>query len=241
MIAGMSQAADPSETAMAGAPPEARQSDRAFDVLKAEIVSCRLRPGSSVSEAVLAERFGFGRAATRSALTRLSALRLVLPVPRAGHTIAPITVQSIQELFELRLMLEPHAARLAAGRVDVDALRRTNRSPQSSRSDREKLSFVAANRAFHLLIAESTRNERLVAVLEALGDEAERLVHVGLFGHGSCEQDRSDADDDHQAIISAFERNDADAAADAMAVHIERSRDAVLARVNSGPSRWAVF
>lgn len=241
MIAGMIRAVDTSTAALASPIPEVRQSDTAFDVLKAEIVSCRLRPGSSVSEAALAERFGIGRAATRSALTRLSALRLVVPVPRAGHTIAPITVQSIQELFELRLIIEPQAARLATGRVDVDALRQINRSPQSSRSDSEKLSFVTANRAFHLLIAESTCNERLVSVLEALGDEAERLVHVGLFGDGSSENDRSDADEDHQAIISAFEQGDAAAAASAMSVHIERSRDAVLARIQSGPSRWAVF
>jgi DNA-binding GntR family transcriptional regulator len=211
-----------------------RQSDAAFAMLKAEIVSCRLAPGSTFSEAALSLRFGLAKAAARSALTRLAELRLVLPVARHGYTVAPVTVQSIRELFELRLIVEPKAAALAAGRVDAAELRRLNRAPQKALSADERLAFVAANRAFHRAIAAATGNARLYALLDALADEGERLVHLGLFGPGSGEQDRAEADDGHEALIAALEASDPTAAERAATAHVEHARAIALARVLSG-------
>jgi DNA-binding GntR family transcriptional regulator len=226
--------AAPVSTKLGDAPDSTRQSDAAFAMLKSEIIACRLAPGSSFSEAALSLRFGLAKAAARSALMRLAELRLVLPVARHGYTVAPVTVQSIRELFEVRLIAEPKAAALAAGRVDADELRRLNKAPQQARSADERLTFVAANRAFHRAIAGATGNARLYAILDTLADEGERLVHLGLFGPGSSEKDRTAADDGHEAIIAALEASDPIAAERATATHIEHARDIALARVLSG-------
>ena len=220
--------------ALIGVADLTRQSDAAFAMLKSEIIACRLAPGSSFSETALSLRFGLAKAATRSALTRLAELRLVLPVARHGYTIAPITVQSIRELFEVRLIAEPKAAALAAGRVDPGALRRLNKAPQQARTANEMLAFVAANRTFHRAIAAATGNARLYAILDTLADEGERLVHLGLFGPGSGEPDRAAADDGHEALIAAMEASDPIAAERAAAAHVEHARDIALARVLSG-------
>jgi len=224
----------PTSRTLGGAEASSRQSDAAFAMLKAEIIACRLAPGSSFSEAPLSLRFGLAKAAARSALTRLAELRLVLPVARHGYTVAPVTVQSIRELYEVRLIAEPKAAALAAGRIDVAELRRLNVAPQRAHSAEERLAFVAANRAFHRAIAAATGNGRLHDLLEALADEGERLVHLGLFGSGSGENDRATADSGHQALILALEASDAIAAERAAAAHVEHARDIVLARVMSG-------
>jgi DNA-binding GntR family transcriptional regulator len=221
-------------TKSGGAPDSARQSDAAFAMLKSEIIACRLAPGSSFSEAALSLRFGLAKAATRSALTRLEELRLVLPVARYGYTVSPVTVQSIRELFEVRLIAEPKAAALAAGRIDTMTLRRLNKAPQEARTADERLAFVAANRAFHRAIARATGNARLYAILDTLADEGERLVHLGLFGPGSGEQDRAAADDGHEALIAALEASDPIAAERAAAAHVEHAREIALARVLSG-------
>lgn len=215
-------------------PGSSRQSDAAFALLKAEIVACRLAPGSSFSESALSLRFGLARAAARAALTRLAEQRLVLPVARHGYTVAPVTVQSIRELFEVRLIAEPKAAALAAGKVHATALRHLNKAPQHARTGDDRLAFVAANRAFHRAIAAATGNARLYAILEALADEGERLVHLGLFGPGSDDHDRAAADDGHAALIAAFEARDSAAAERAAAAHVEHARDIVLARVMAG-------
>lgn len=226
--------AAPASTMISGTADATRQSDAAFAMLKAEIVACRLAPGSSFSEAALSMRFGLAKAATRSALTRLAELRLVLPVARHGYTIAPVTVQSIRELFEVRLIAEPKAAALAAGRVDTTALRRLNKAPQQAQTADDRLAFVAANRAFHRAIAAATGNARLYAILDTLADEGERLVHLGLFGAGSGEDDRVAADHGHEALIAALEAPDSIAAERAAAMHVEHARDIALARVLSG-------
>lgn len=211
-----------------------RQSDTAFALLKGEIVSCRLPPGSSFSEAAVALRLGLARAATRAALTRLAEQRLVLPVARHGYTVTPVTLQSIRELFEMRLIAEPKAAAHATERIDVAALRRLNRAPQRAHKDDERLAFVSANRAFHRAIAAATANARLYALLEELSDEGERLVHLGLFGRGSRQHDRRAADDGHEALMAAFGARDAAAAERAAAAHVEHARSIVLARVMEG-------
>lgn len=208
-----------------------RQSDEAFDLLKAEIVACRLAPGSSFSEASLSLRFGLPKAAARAALTRLAELQLLLPVARHGYTVASITIQSIRDLFELRLMAEPRAAAMAAGRVNIAELQRLNRAPQTAQTPDEQIAFVAANRAFHRAIAAATGNVRLYNLLETLADETERLVHLGLFGPGSGEVDRSAAGNGHDALIAALEAADAQAAERAAIAHIEHARAIVMARI----------
>lgn len=218
----------------AAEPGEPRQSDAAFAVLKGEIIACRLAPGSSFSEAALSDRYALARAAARAALTRLAEQRLVLPVARHGYTVAPVTLQSIRELFQLRLIAEPKAAALAVGQVDTSALRRLNRAPQHAHTADDRIAFVAANRAFHRTIALATGNIRLATLLETLADEGERLVHLGLFGPGSDDGDRTTADAGHEALITALEARDAAAAEAAAIEHIEHARDIVLARVIAG-------
>lgn len=220
--------------------PASRQSDAAFALLKAEIISCRLAPGSRFSEAGASLRFGLARAAARAALTRLAEQGLVLPVARHGYTVAPITVQSIHELFQVRLITEPKAAALATARIDVAALRRINQPPQAARTPAAQIDFVAANRAFHHAIAAATGNARLIAILDALADEGERLVHLGLFGPGSRDADRAAADDGHEALLAAFAARHAAAAEQAATAHIEHARAIVIARMMDGVGTLAI-
>jgi DNA-binding GntR family transcriptional regulator len=211
-----------------------RQSDQAYALIKGEIIQCRLAPGTRFSEHELSERFGLARAATRAALMRLAEVRLLEPVPRAGFVVTPITIASVRELFELRLMTEPHAAALAVGKVDPAQLRAINRAPQDAGTAEERLAFVESNRAFHRAIAAATDNSRLYHLLESLADEMQRLVHLGLFGPGGSEAERRTADAQHEALIAAFEARDAQAAEQAARLHIEHSRALAMDSIING-------
>ena len=214
--------------------PSQRQSDQAFGAIKSEIILCRLAPGARFSEAELSDRYKFARAATRAALMRLAEVRLVQPLPRHGFVVTPITIASVRELFELRLIAEPQAAVLAVGKIDATKLRELNRSPQNAGSDPEQLAFVESNRAFHRAIAAATGNSRLFNLLESLADEMQRLVHLGLFGPGGSEAERRNADAQHEALIAAFENRDAKAVELAARLHIEHARSLAMDRVVNG-------
>lgn len=205
-----------------------RQSDQAFEQIKRDIILCRLAPGTRFSEAELSAMLGLGRAATRAALTRLGDTGLIQPIPRYGYLVTPITMVSIRELFELRLILEPAAAALATGKVDVARLRAINSATQQAASESEQLAFVDSNRAFHRAIVAATGNRRLVALLEDIGDEMQRLVHLGLFGAASKGLERRAADRQHEDLIAALASGHPEAAREAARRHVEHARGLAL-------------
>ena len=206
--------------------------EQAYELLKSDIVLCKHAPGAEVTEAGLAEHYRLGRAPIRSALSRLCQDGFVNVVPRRGYVIAPITLKGVQEIFELRLILEPAAARIATGHVDLVRLRTNNSGPTASNSAKQNLRFLMSNRAFHLAVAEAAGNDRLAQSIATLHDEMVRLLHLGLFSSGR-EPDAMQIDYElqraqHDALIEALAAGDPAGAERAAAAHIEHSRDLVL-------------
>jgi hypothetical protein len=92
-------------------------SERAYERVKHDIICCLFAPGSEISEAQLCAQYKLGKAPVRMALSRLAHDGLVRAIPRRGYMVTPVTLKDIQDVFELRLLLEPPAARLAASPV----------------------------------------------------------------------------------------------------------------------------
>ena len=98
---------------------------------------------------------------------------------------------------------------------------------------------MSANRAFHRVIAASTGNARLYAILEALADEASAWsTSVCRAGIGRSRS--STADEGHEALIAAFEARDAGAAERWAAEHVEHAHAIVLARILDGGAELSV-
>ena len=92
--------------------------DRAYERIKHDIITCAIAPGTEISEPQLCAHYRLGKAPVRMALIRLAHDGLVRAIPRRGYMVTPVTLKDIHDVFELRLMLEPAAARMAAGKVD---------------------------------------------------------------------------------------------------------------------------
>ena len=217
--------------------------DQAYDVMKADVILGRLAPGEEVTELRLGERYGFGRAPVRAALSKLVQEGLVAVAPRRGYVVTPITLKAVQEIFELRLVCEPRAVRAAVGRVNVQKLKSLNSHPAATDSARQNLRFLKNNREFHMQIIAACGNQRLIRVLSGLYDEMDRLLHVGLFS----ERDRTVMQvnhqvqgDQHDEIVAALERGDAAAAEDAVSKHIENSRDLALNAILNGRLSFSI-
>ena len=93
----------------------------AYVILKGRILRCEIAPGERLTEARLVRELGLGKTPIREALVRLIHDRLVRNMPRHGYEVTPITLADVEDLFRLRLILEPAAMGLAAGRIDVAA------------------------------------------------------------------------------------------------------------------------
>src|SRR5260370_16240122 len=96
----------------------------AFDRIKRDILTCALEPGRQVTEGQLSTRYGLGKAPIRAALLALCQDRFVRAIPRRGYVISPITIRDVQDVTQLRLLLEPSAAQLAAGRLEAEGIGR---------------------------------------------------------------------------------------------------------------------
>ncbi|MEC5344249.1 GntR family transcriptional regulator [Brenneria populi] len=183
-------------------------SDQAYHAIRRDILTCRLLPGSLVTESELMDRYQSGKNSIRLALTRLSHERLTISRPRKGYRIAPVTIQDVEEIFTVRAALEPLAARLAVGKVDVAQLKVLEAqcrvevaAPLSTRID----VFMNANKRFHLTIAQATGNTHLIRSLSGLMDEMARLVALGF----NVQRIKPEIKHDHNAMIDAFIEGDA--------------------------------
>ena len=90
--------------------------DTAYTAIKDDIISCALQPGEDVSEGVLVARYGMGKAPIRNALMRLRQEGLIVSRGRQGNAVSQVTLRDVQEIFQLRLVLEVSAVRLAPAR-----------------------------------------------------------------------------------------------------------------------------
>lgn len=157
--------------------------DRAYQLLRADIISCVLRPGQQVVQSKLADKYQIGTTPIRDALHRLALENLVQPVPRSGYVITPITLSDIQEQFELRYLLESFAARMAAARGSDDDLEKISRLADITYVFRDKdsaLSHISLNADFHRAIAVAAGNQRIVDQLSGLLDESARLFYLAI-------------------------------------------------------------
>ncbi len=206
--------------------------EQAFDRLKEDIVWCRLMPGEEVSEARLAALTGFGKAPIREALFRLAQEGYVIAIPRRGHMIAPVTLQMVKDIFELRLLLEPAAVEKACGRVErADLLRLDAICAKGYRPGDEvsEARFMAANKAFHMAVAWASGNARLARSLSQIIDEMARLLHLGFVLRERPEGLRGE----HSALIDALVKGDCEGARAITVTHVESVRGLVLEGISA--------
>lgn len=200
---------------------------QALETLRQDIIWSRLTPGEQVTKVSLIQRYGFGDAAIRDALNRLSQERLVRVLPREGYIVAPVTLQHVQDLFEIRLILEPQICAAAAGKVNADYLRDLESKVvgRHDLDDRTALeTYVRANTVVHMAFAEASGNRRLVQLMETILDEMERIMLLSyILGH------RTDSTDPgHGPLIDALVANDPDLASTIMRNQLTDNRRFVL-------------
>lgn len=95
----------------------------AYEFIRNAIFRGELKPGTTVTEELLGNNLNISRTPVREALIRLQADGLITVVNNRA-SITPITPVDIQEIYELRLLLDPYAARVCIGLIDKDEVRR---------------------------------------------------------------------------------------------------------------------
>jgi DNA-binding GntR family transcriptional regulator len=194
-------------------------SELAYERIRELIVDGQARPGTRLRQGELADAFGISRTSVREALHRLTAEELVEFQRNRGFFVAgPLPLNAVINRLEVRLLLEPGIARLAAERRSdeyVRALRATVAGEARARSARESHDL---SREFHMTLARATGNAQLAEVMASLWS-----VDIGrqLLARRSVSPTwKSDDVAEHEAIAEAVAAGDSDAAAELMRQHV---------------------
>ncbi len=94
--------------------------DNIYDELKSDILESKIKPGEKLTEMMLAERFEVSRAPIRDVIGKLKQEGLVIVKPQIGTIVSPISLPRAKEILEVRMLLEPYAAREAVRNIDED-------------------------------------------------------------------------------------------------------------------------
>ncbi|QPC91531.1 GntR family transcriptional regulator [Mesorhizobium sp. INR15] len=200
-----------------------------YDAIFAQLMSLKIAPGSRITVDNLVKEFNVSHTPIREALGRLEGEGLVLKTHLIGYRAAPqITRRRFDELYEMRLLLEPHGAARAAvamdeAKLDILAEAAGVMSRREGKDDRLRYSnFARQDAIFHDKIMEFSENE---LIRETLSYQHTHFHIFRLMFHSRVTEE---ALDEHEAILSAFSLADPDAAQKAMRLHIEHSRDRLL-------------
>ena len=198
-----------------------RASDRAYRVLRDEIVDWVLPPGSVLGEVEQSLRLGVSRTPLREALARLSADGLVASQAGRGLVVTDVSLDNIRELFEVRRALEEQAARLAAERGSIEVFESLERellavSDLLEDDDPARHAYYDLVRRFDEAVDEAVANLYLVTALRSL-----RTHLVRIRRHAQDDPARlSAAAAEHLTIVQAIIARDAELAAHATHVHL---------------------
>jgi DNA-binding GntR family transcriptional regulator len=194
---------------------------RVHDDLRAAILDGDLAPGQRLRAEALAERFGTSRTPVREALLMLEREGLVQLEPHRGAVVRPFDPADVLDLYEVRALIEPHAAARAATRIDAAALDRlTELCALAEARDGADSSVVAAqillNEEFHRVIAEAAASPRLTAALRAVAG-IPRAFRAAFW---SSAQQRAQSLACHRELVAALAARDAELAEAVMRMHI---------------------
>lgn len=201
-----------------------RASERAYDKIRAFLLSGGAKPGEQLTEDQLAQITGVSRTPVREAVRRLEAEMLLVRSESKRLFVADWSRDDISEMFTLRQMLEGHAAQRAAARLTVeqiDQLEGVNRELHDavSKEPPDIGRFLDANRTFHEIITEAAHSPRLGQVLAMLVEQPVVLRTARLYSIDDLKQSARD----HDELIAAFRAGDAEWARAVMASHLRRA------------------
>ena len=193
--------------------------DQAYTEIRQRIVSLGLPPGSTIDETLLREELELGRTPIREALLRLSEEGLVTIIPRRGMFVSDIGVKDLRQLYEIRVVLEPLAVRLAGQRGTLEHWAQMEEALDSlpdEGSPLENEQMIKIDELCHTVIYDAASNVHLRTMLSSLYALSLRLWYYFLKEIGSMRG----AIMEHRAMLEALQTGDIDRAAELMARHI---------------------
>jgi DNA-binding GntR family transcriptional regulator len=222
---------------MATTPPGSLR-EQVYHMLKSDIVLGVYRPGEKLDVNRLAEQYRMSKTPVRDALHTLQQEGLVDVLPRVGYFASRITIKDVEDIFQLRFIVEGASAELASQRISEEDLtfleKLTHRYVAGDL--RSYKQFLAENREFHYRVALATGNRLLADVVNNLLNQMQRLLILRLDLRDNADEMLAE----HGRLLKAFRERDQQAARRAMEDALRNARDSVMQSILNRGKDWAL-
>lgn len=197
----------------------------AYSHIKEQILNCRYAPGSFLNEQLLCDETKVSRTPVRDALIRLEQEGLVTILPKKGVMVTPLQLNDINNIYEVRMMLEPYALREYGDRVDLKRLQAVVQQASVYHADPEKAkkkeTFYELDDLFHSCIMDVLPNPFLADLYRTVCELNQRLR---VLSGDTVANRMEDTSSEHCRISAACQEKDWAKAAAFMAEHLKQSR-----------------
>lgn len=196
--------------------------DLATQALRHELLMGELEPGSRIHLGETAERLRMSPIPVREALRTLATERLVIALPHRGYRVPEVSRADLEDIYRLRLVLDPMAVELAVPNLSADNLERARRALsalEEALRDEAWDRMRVANREFHFAIYEAADAPWLLKLISMLWENSEPYQRIASPGRGTAKQ----RIDEHRRILKAVRARDATEAARLTYEHLDRT------------------
>lgn len=197
--------------------------EQAVRILRSQIISGRLEPGSMHSIGTMAERLNVSITPIREALHDLAKEGLVEIKRNRGFIVRQPTDAELDNIVQIRTMLEASSVREITERSlisDYKPLRKLSRRTQTYATAGEWEEFVESDREFHLAVLSALGNDKLLEIVGTLRDQS-RLTGLDQLAGTSVLQDSTK---EHELLLDAMENKEPEKAAEIMRYHLRHVR-----------------
>ena len=214
----------------------------AYERLRADLLSCRLRPGERLRINELCKHLSVSLGAVREALSRLTSEGLVSAEPQLGFRVAPISAVDLKDLTMVRTEIEGLCLRHAVAAGDlawesriVAAFHRLSRTPHNAPEDPQRLNdeFAVAHADFHQELVSACASPWLHRTRDTLFAQSARYIALSV---PLARRDR-DRNKEHQELMDAVISRNADHAVELTTAHLNLTTqiliDALAVQTNS--------
>ncbi len=187
--------------------------------LRAEILSGAIQPGQELRQEELAARFGVSRMPIRDALNLLSRDRLIKLRPNRGGKVIALYAQELEEIIELRVLLEVDALKHALINMDEQALSNVKLEMKRCEVEAETPEFPIADWRFHHALYAPAGRDRHVNMIKELRD----LCQMHHSAYSNLKLAEKQWSEDHRNLVEAIEVRDFELAKSILAAHLHEA------------------
>lgn len=204
--------------------------ERLYETLKEDILLNKYEPGEELQIDKLAQEFGVSTTPIREALVRLEGDGLVVSIPNRGVQVAPISLDDVRNLYEVRRLLEPYVAKIAARYCEegeVEAL--YEKLVNLIEGPTDLAAYINADLELHELMFKHLRNTLLKDILDQVDQHSIRVRYLAESSAGGLRPEVVElVTREHLKILDAIRKRDEEKAAAATLQHLTNAEARTL-------------